>query len=232
LNKIDDGISSFTRVYSLFELLNEYHDKQQKDNVEYKDRSSRELTEYLDAADTSMRQMGENYDYHNYDLGVEYELRLEEMAANTQLQFFEESKELHSLSIVEMKAMFLYKEVEIRLKHVISSHYSARTNKLSNLNKLSEFFKRNGVNLEEIEGFNNINDLRLVSNDLKHSLKINGAKNIPEFKEINNFDSNSLNLFITQITYKIENFFTLLINHLNGVECAEVGDDLLGEIPF
>lgn len=150
MDKLDKDIGSFASIYSLFHVLDEYHDKQYLDNLEYKERSEKERSEYISSAQKSMEEMGENYDYHNYDYGIEQELLLEEMAAKAQFEFFNEAKELHSLAMIEMKVLFLYKEIEIRLKKIISTHYSQKTSKLSNLNALNNCFKSNGINLDEI----------------------------------------------------------------------------------
>ncbi|WP_215810671.1 hypothetical protein [Vibrio alginolyticus] len=233
MNKLDEDIGSFAGVYSLFGVLDEYHDKQYLDNLEYKRRSEKELSDYISSAQKSMEEMGEDYDYHNYDYGVEQELRLEEMAANAQFDFFNEAKELHALALIEMKVMFLYKEIEIRLKQIISTYYSQKTSQLSNLRALNSCFASNGVALEEINGYQFIDDLRRVNNDLKHSLKINASKKIKVFKSKTKFDSESLGVFLNLASYEIESFFKLLIRKINGEDVVELGDSsFLGEIPF
>ena len=215
MDKLDDQISVFTSVYSLFSLLDKYHEKQYLDNLEYKKLSESKLSNYIFEAEKSMVEMGDDYDYHNYDFGIEQERLIEEIAATAQCNFFEEAKELHLLVIVEMKVMFLYKEVEIRLKKIIYSYYHYNKNDLSNLHKLTEHFKNKGVLLNEIHGFSTINELRLVSNDLKHSLKIKAAKRVIEFKEVNNFNSKLLHSFLNRATYDVEHFFVLLIQSIN-----------------
>lgn len=233
MNKLDEDIGSFAGVYSLFGVLDEYHDKQYLDNLEYKRRSEKELSDYISSAQKSMEEMGEDYDYHNYDYGVEQELRLEEMAANAQFDFFNEAKELHALALIEMKVMFLYKEIEIRLKKIISTHYSQKTSQLSNLNALNKCFESNGVVLKEISSYQFIDDLRRVNNDLKHSLKINASKQIKEFKGKTKFDSESLDTFLKFASYEIESFFNFLIKKINDEDVVELGDNsFLGDIPF
>jgi len=233
VDKLDEGIDSFVNVYSLFDALDEYQDKQYLENLEYKRRSEKELSDYISSAKQSMEEMGDDYDYHNYDYGVERELILEEMAANAQFDFFNETKELHALALIEMKVMFLYKEIEIRLKQIIFTYYSQKTSHLSNLKALNSCFSSNGVDLDELNGYQFIDDLRRVNNDLKHSLKINASKKIKVFKGKTKFDSQSLGVFLKLALYEIESFFKLLITKVNGDVVFESGDStFLGEIPF
>lgn len=233
MNKLDENIGSFTSVYTLFDVLDDYHDKQYLDNLEYKRRSEMDLSDYISSAQKSMEEMGEDYDYHNYDLGVERELILEKMAANAQFDFFNEAKELHALALIEMKVMFLYKEIEIRLKQIISTHYSQNTNELSNLSMLNQCFASNRIVLEELRGYQFIDDLRRVNNDLKHSLKINASKKIKEFKGKTKFNIESLDAFLKLASYEIESFFNILIRKINGENVVELGDNSFhGDIPF
>ncbi|MFA0525283.1 hypothetical protein AB4517_17040 [Vibrio sp. 10N.222.52.C3] len=233
MDKLDEGIDSFVNVYSLFDALDEYQDKQYLENLEYKRRSEKELSDYISSAKQSMEEMGDDYDYHNYDYGVERELILEEMAANAQFDFFNEAKELHALALIEMKVMFLYKEIEIRLKQIIFTYYSQKTSHLSNLKALNSCFSANGIDLDELSGYQFIDDLRRVNNDLKHSLKINASKKIKVFKGKTKFDSQSLGVFLKLALYEIESFFKLLITKVNGDAVVESGDSsFLGEIPF
>lgn len=230
MNQLDTIITSFNNVSSFFEILSEYHEKQHLDNLDYKNRSTKELTDYINAAQKSEREMGECYDYHNYDPGVEAELRHEEMAAQAQLAYFNEQKEQHLISLLEMKLLFLYKEVEIKLKVILSTKFSEETGSLSNLNKIERCFNKNNINIKSFNGYTNINNLRLVSNDLKHSLKINVSRRLQEFQGVARFNSSVLDKFIFGKVYDIESFFKLLIDSINGVEIKE--HTVSGDIPF
>ena len=174
--------------------------------------------------------MGEFYDYHNYDLRVEAELRHEEMAAQAQFEFFNFQKEQHLISLLEMKLLYLYKEVEIKLKTILSSKFNEKTEDLSSLYKIVNCFKINKVNIKKIDGYADINNLRLVSNDLKHSLKINGSKKLQEFNGVERFNSHVLDKFLYGKVYKIESFFKLIIDSINGVKVNAY--IVSGDIPF
>ena len=227
-------LGSFSRVFSLFDLLDEYHEKQLLDNNQYKNDSEKELSSYITNAETSMAEMGYAYDYHNYDPGVERELRLEVMAANAQYEFFEEAREIHSLAIVQMKILFLYKEVEIRFKQLLSSKYNVKTKSLYNLDSWKASFKYHNVDIAKLEGFKQIFDLKQVNNDLKHSLSIHKSKRIDEFKGKSSFDSISLEQFFQRISHDVEEYFCQLLKCVDRCEqldgCNDV--DISGDIPF
>ncbi|QUM85979.1 hypothetical protein [Moritella sp. 28] len=232
MDNFDEQISSFTAVHALFGLLDDYHAKQYLDNLEYRENTESELANYLAAANKSMSEMGENYDYHNYDYGREQELRHEEMAALAQQSFFAETKELHSLAIVEMKVMFLYKEVEIRLKKTISTRYKKNTNKLSSLKMLTDYFALKKVNIDQITEYIAVEELRLVTNDLKHSLKINTSNEVPEFMGENEFSSEVLGVYLDRVAYEIAGFFEKLVKLVNGEVVNSGSDEFIGDIPF
>ncbi|KPA51393.1 hypothetical protein VT25_14775 [Photobacterium leiognathi subsp. mandapamensis] len=231
---MDEDLGSFSRVFSLFDLLDEYHEKQLLDNNQYKNKSEEELSSYITSAETSMAKMGYYYDYHNYDPGVERELRLEVMAANAQYEFFEEAREIHSLAIVQMKILFLYKEVEIRFKQLLSSRYNVNTKRLPNLDSWVASFKDHSVDIAKLEGFEQIRALKQVNNDLKHSLSIHKSRRIDEFKDKHSFDSVSLEQFFQRISHDVEEYFCQLLKCVDGYDqldsCNDV--DISGDIPF
>lgn len=231
---MDTDLNSFSRVFSLFDLLDEYHKKQLLDNNQYKNDSEEELSSYIASAERSMANMGYDYDYHNYDLGVERELRLEAMAAKAQYDFFEEAREIHSLAIIQMKILFLYKEVEIRFKELLSSRYNVNTKNLSNLESWKASFKEHNVDIASLEGFEQILALKQVNNDLKHSLSIHKSKRIDEFKGKSSFDSVSLEQFLQRISCDVEEYFYQLHKCIDEPEQQDGFNDvdISGDIPF
>lgn len=58
----------------------------------------------------------------------------------------------------------------------------------SSLNQIDLYFQKQGVFVVDIKGYQQVNNLRKVANDLKHSLQINRSKDIPEFKECSEFN--------------------------------------------
>lgn len=209
-------INSLALLRSLFSDLDEYHRNQLKELKGYYMKASFEYDNYKKSAQASMDSMGEEYDYHNYDLGVERELAFEAHAAEAHLNFYNETISQQKLSLLEMKVLYLYKEVEIRLKTIIANRYNKSTNQLSSLKQICDYFRSKGVNLECIDNYKNVDSLRLVANDLKHSIKINKSKEIPEFTGLTEFTVESLEKFILSKLYEVENFLAYVVRESSG----------------
>ena len=111
-------------------------------------------------------------DSERYDLEDWYYHSLDE-------SFLED--QLYVLS--EMNIIYIYKEFEINLKKLIKIAYGDDKN-LYKWSNLIKFFKSKKIELKDIEGYDELNDLRVLNNHLKHSDRIisNEIKNIKEFK--------------------------------------------------
>ena len=218
----EENIISLRFVRILFETLDDHYDKKILEIKEWRDRAQEEHSEYIESARKSMEEMGDDYDYGNYDYGVDQELAFEALGAEKTFKFFNEIKDLQLLSLYEMKVLFLYKEVEIRLKTTISDRYNKSTKKLSNLEKICDFFDSKSISLKNIEFFKEIDDLRLVANDLKHSIKINQSKSVSEFSSLSEFDYPSIKKFMDKKIYEVEYFFSKLFEKIN--YAGKVGD--------
>ncbi|MGF1832599.1 hypothetical protein [Photobacterium sanguinicancri] len=225
-------ICSLTLLRSLFSDLDEYHGKQLKELKGYYEKATSEHDNYRKAAQASMDAMGEKYDYHNYDLGVDQELAFEAFAAESHLNFYYETLSQQQLSLLEMKVLYLYKEVEIRLKTIIANQYNKSTKQLSNLKLICEYFKSKGVILERIEGYRNVDSLRLVANDLKHSIKINKSRKIPEFTDLTEFTEESLEKFMHIKLYQVEMFLSYVVRESSGQSATNSSDESDFGIPF
>jgi hypothetical protein len=222
----DNEISSLSLLNTLFSNLDEYHDKQFVELKEYFEKSINEHDSYIKKAQSSMDAMGAEYNYHDYDYGEDQELVRETLAAESILNLYNETASQQLLSIYEMKVLFLYKEVEIRLKTIILNGYNQSTQGLSNLNAISDYFNKKNVILKEIEGYSEVEALRLVSNDLKHSIKINKSKEIQEFSDLSEFNIDSLEKFMFGKLYKVEMFLTHVVQAVNGDHQEENSDIL------
>ena len=231
MNNYSDKVNSLELMRTLFKTLDEHHQKQLIEKKEYRDKSDIEHSEYLANAHKSMDEMGEEYDYHNYDYGVHQELAFEALAAEGEFEHYNEIKELQLLALYEMKALYLYKEIEIRLKTIISIEYQNSTKTLSNLNKIGAYFQNKGVPIVYVKGYGQVNNLRKVANDLKHSLKINQSKDIPEFKGSSEFNVSSLQSFMENKLYEVEVFFESLMKTIK-VEKNEPFVEIEEGIPF
>lgn len=208
MNTYSAKVGSFELVKSLFDTLDEHHRKQLFEKIEYRDKSNREYIAYLEKCNMKIYQ-------YDYDPGVHYELAFEAHAAEAEFQYYNEIKELQLLALYEMKALYLYKEIEIRLKTLIFSKYQQRTEKLSNLSTLTDFFLEKNVDIKIVNGYEEIDNLRRVANDLKHSLEINTSKGIPEFIGKLTFNAQSLHDFMQNKLYVAEVFFERLILKIN-----------------
>ncbi|WP_417869474.1 hypothetical protein [Vibrio furnissii] len=225
-------ICSLTLLRSLFSDLDEYHDKQLKELKFYYEKAGSEHDNYKKSAQASMDTMGEEYDYHNYDLGVDQELAFEALAAAAHLNFYNEMLSQQQLSLLEMKVLYLYKEVEIRLKIIIANQYNKSTKQLSNFKLICDYFKSKEVSLENIEDYKNVDSLRLVANDLKHSIQINKSREIPEFKDLTEFTVESLEKFMHSKLYQVEMFLSDVVRESSGQSATNSSDESDFGIPF
>lgn len=229
---MNNQICSLTLLRSLFSDLDEYHAKQLKELKGYYEKVTSEHDNYRKAAQTSMDTMGEEYDYHNYDLGVDQELLFEALVAKAHLNFYNETLSQQQLSLLEMKVLYLYKEVEIRLKTIIANQYNKSTKQLSNLKLICDYFKSKGVNLEHFDDYGNLDSLRLVANDLKHSIKINKSREIPEFTDLTEFTVESLEKFMHNKLYQVEMFLSDVVQESSGQSATNSSDESDFGIPF
>ena len=78
-------------------------------------------------------------------------------------------------SIIEMKIIHLYKGVEIHTKKIISAAFDIDTNNMYKWDNLLSFLDGKDILYKELNGFREVNELRLVNNHLKHWIK--GQKN-------------------------------------------------------
>ncbi|HAS6253559.1 TPA: hypothetical protein RQL13_004392 [Vibrio vulnificus] len=145
----------------------------------------------------------------------------------------------------ELEVIYKYRNIEIALKHFVSLAYpDADTHGLYNWSNLKAFTKSKGVSISQVKHYQAINDLRKVSNALKHSSKITDdvkKANIKEFKGLEIFCSNSLGEFYKRVEPNVSEFYIsfcgLLLSSLGGSESEwlelfkpYVSDD--PEIPF
>jgi len=84
--------------------------------------------------------------------------------------------------IAEMRLVYLYKSFEIELKKLLKNAYNVSARSLSSADKQIAFLKTKGIYVRRIAGFEEVNELRTIVNNIKHGTELNGkAKRIPEF---------------------------------------------------
>ncbi|EQA4699636.1 hypothetical protein ACX3KM_003656 [Vibrio cholerae] len=228
----NESIDSLVTLKVLFDDLDNYRESQLAELKQSAQKAELEHEQYLREAEASMESMGENYDYHNYDLGIDRELAFEALAAEAELGFYTEIHDQMMLSTLEMKVLYLYKEVEIRLKKIIAFKYNKSTKSLSNLKLIGDFFKEKGVNISKLESYNEIDNLRVVANDLKHSVTINRSKKIKHFSKSKEFTPKNLSSFLSGKLDLVESFLADVYDEANGKPLRKSYKSEDSEIPF
>ncbi len=125
------------------------------------------------------------------------------------------------LAISKMRIVHAYIHFEIHLKQLIRLCYS----EFENINKtplnrwdlIKAFLKSKDIILQEISNYDQINQLRLLNNVIKHSGD-STHKTITGFSEFKNkktFTHTDLNQFYTRIEYSGSNFLKSLVNQIN-----------------
>lgn len=113
----------------------------------------------------------------------------------------------------EMNIIYIYKEFEINLKKLIKKAYGDDKN-LYKWSNLIKFFKSKKIILEDLEGYNELNELRVLNNHLKHSDRIisNEIKNIKEFKGEKFLTDKLINKFFHRIKSSTIIFLSSIVN--------------------
>jgi hypothetical protein len=88
-------------------------------------------------------------------------------------------------ALIEMKIIYAFKHLEINIKKMIRHYYIELPTSKPKWHELERFFKRQNISLNKIQGFQEVDELRLVNNSLKHSHD-NIDQSIMKIKEFNN----------------------------------------------
>ncbi|WP_139137196.1 hypothetical protein [Vibrio splendidus] len=98
----------------------------------------------------------------------------------------------------EMKIIHLFKAYEVTMKRIVKTAYpTANERDFFNWEKLITFSRVRGVALKKLEGFDEVNQLRVVNNNIKHSAGVSSEviRHVPFFSESRYFTLESLNEF-------------------------------------
>lgn len=119
-------------------------------------------------------------------------------------------------ALAEMKIIFLYKNLEITLKKFLEIAYSMdEAKELFNWDDIKNSFKAKNVYLSEFEEYDDIIELKQVSNNLKHSEKIHeNVKSLSEFKSKSIFEFQDLENFYSRIEMNVFSFIFSLSDKL------------------
>lgn len=135
------------------------------------------------------------------------------------------------ISIFEMRIVSLFKSVEIEIKQLLKQTYTdINTKNFYRWDIMSNFFKSIDININDIEGYSETNQLRIVNNQIKHNSTLNNdVKSIPEFSHSDNFSPDNLETFYSRI-YPITNKFVSSLSREIYNERYEFNDERLLEI--
>lgn len=114
------------------------------------------------------------------------------------------------LAIKEMKIVSLYKNVEILLKEMIITAFPTESkNDLFKWDSMKTIFRIKGINFTNLPGYEFVNQLRLVNNNIKHSSAIGSEihkQGIIEFKNDDVMTVKNLDDFYNRIKGHIKPF--------------------------
>ena len=134
---------------------------------------------------------------------------------------------MQKLSIEEMKLVCLYKEFEILLKEIIALSFpNTDVKNFFKWKHIKSILNSHTIHIGNIEGHNQINELRVVNNNIKHSNiigeEVNKA-NIVEFELKDQFDCESLSGFYSRVRNEPIKFLQYLAEKI--IEYLFVFDD-------
>lgn len=156
------------------------------------------------------------------DLQKENDNILNDMYNNRVLSFFKQDEiELKLKTILEMRIIYLYKTYEITLKKIYNFIFCNK--KDVSLKKINSKFKMKLIFLENIQYYNEIDEIRKLSNFFKHNhSKINAEiLNIKEFNNLKYIEFDNLLEFYYRVKLLVNKFFENLINEINKKFCKE-----------
>jgi hypothetical protein len=112
------------------------------------------------------------------DRSAEYETG-DNSGASMEIFFLEQ--EIKALS--EMKIVYAYKHFENKLKFLLSATYGISKNKMYKWEFIIEFLKEKNIDVKKAKYYAEINELRNLNNNLKHSDNIENDSKVLMIKE-------------------------------------------------
>ena len=125
-------------------------------------------------------------------------------------------------ALIEMKIIYAFKHLEINIKKMIRHYYNELPTSKPKWHEIERFFKRQNISLNKIQGFQEVDELRLVNNSLKHS-----HDNIDQsIMKIEEFKNGSIQSFETLDKFyeRIEDFPALFFTSLMEIIEKETSD--------
>lgn len=140
---------------------------------------------------------------------------------------FEEHWSVEHLSVLsEMKIVYLFKSLEINIKSLIKIAYpEAKTKEFFQWESILSYFKNKDILISTLDGYNEVNDLRKVNNNIKHNNLIGAdINNIKEFSGEAYFTYSNIDSFYNRVKPKIQIFISELGQQI--IKDLYVFDDL------
>jgi len=105
------------------------------------------------------------------------------------------------ISFTEMRIIFAYKHLEINIKRLLRLAYeNVDVKMLSNWENLKNFLKSKSIDVTNLSGYSEVNELRLVNNQVKHSDVLKKeVKLIPEFVGSDSIQLDPLERFYNRV---------------------------------
>lgn len=161
---------------------------------------------------------------------------------NDQIDIYNDQADIHQtisildgqmVSIKEMQIVYLYKNIEILLKEIIRTAFPGEDKRdLFAWDNMKSFFKLKQIGFISIKEFEYVDQLRIVNNNIKHSSEIGSEiqkKGIKEFKELYEFNFNSLTEFYNRVKNHIEPFLDNVAENVN-LHLFEFSDERIDNI--
>jgi len=118
-------------------------------------------------------------------------------------------------TLFEMKIIYAFKHLEIEVKNLISASFDENSiGKFSKWDNLIQYLKSKSIDINKVNNYREINQLRTVNNSLKHSNDQidKSLKGIEEFKEIEFVSYDVLEKFYIRIKESSNTFLSSLSN--------------------
>jgi len=121
------------------------------------------------------------------------------------------------IAIYEMKIIYAYKLFELKVKRLLNIFYPNEASRgLYKWENLKSFFKNKGVFLNKLNGYSDLNDLRVVNNNLKHSSEVdNEILRIKEFSKAVDYDIEELKTFYERVKKSPIQFLQVIADAIN-----------------
>ncbi len=105
------------------------------------------------------------------------------------------------LALTEMNIVYVYKDFEINLKKLIKASYNVNAKEFYKWENIINFLRSKNIKHTELTGYQEINELRIVNNSIKHSTSMidDKVKKISEFKELKYMGHNELISFFKRV---------------------------------